>query len=106
MAAAKVRRSDTVEVLAGKDRGRRGEVRRVLPRDGRVLVTGVNMVKRHQRARSPQEPSGIIEREAPLHLSNVRVVCRSCNHGVRVGFRLLEDGRKVRYCKRCNETID
>ena len=106
MAAAKVRRNDTVEVLAGKDRGRRGEVRRVLPRDGRVLVTGVNMVKRHQRARSPQEPSGIIEREAPLHLSNVRVVCRSCNHGVRVGFLLLEDGRKVRYCKRCNETID
>jgi len=106
MAAAKVRRNDTVEVMTGKDRGRRGEVRRVLPQEGRVLVTGVNMVKRHQRARSAQEPSGIIQREAPLHLSNVRVVCRSCNHGVRVGFRLLEDGRKVRYCKRCEETID
>ncbi len=104
--AAKVRRNDTVQVMTGKDRGRRGAVRRVLPTDGRAVITGLNMVKKHRRARGAGEASGIIEMEAPLHLSNVRVVCRACDRPVRVGFRLLEDGRKVRYCKHCNEAID
>ena len=104
--AAKVRRNDTVEVMTGKDRGRRGEVRSVVTKASRVVVTGVNMVKRHRRARSANEPSDIIDMEAPLHVSNVRVVCRSCDAAVRVGFRLLEDGRKVRYCKACDEAMD
>jgi large subunit ribosomal protein L24 len=104
--AAKIRRNDTVQVTAGKDRGRRGDVRQVLPDDGRAVVTGVNMVKKHQRARSPQEPGGILNIEAPIHLSNLAVVCSACDRAVRVGFRTLEDGRKVRYCKHCNETID
>lgn len=104
--AAKVRSNDTVEVMTGRDRGRRGEVRRVLPVAGRAIVTGVNMMKRHRRARTAQEASGIIEIEAPIHLSNVRVVCSSCDRAVRIGFRRLEDGRKVRYCKQCDETID
>ena len=104
--AARVRRDDTVEVMTGKDRGRRGDVRRVIVGADRIIVTGVNMVKRHRRARSMEEPSQILDMEAPLHVSNVRLVCGSCDAAVRVGFRLLEDGRKVRYCKSCDEAID
>ena len=104
--AAKIKRNDTVEITTGKDRGKRGEVRRVMPAEQRLIVTGANMVKRHRRQRTATEASGIIDIEAPLHVSNVRVVCPSCSDAVRVGFRLLEDGRKVRYCKKCNEAID
>ena len=103
--AAKVRRNDTVEVMSGKDRGRRGDVRSVVTSSNRVVVTGVNLVKKHRRARSVREPSQIMEIEAPIHVSNVRVVCRSCDGAVRVGFRFLEDGSKVRFCKRCAEAI-
>ncbi|HRC62704.1 MAG TPA: 50S ribosomal protein L24, partial [Dehalococcoidia bacterium] len=85
---------------------KRGEVRRVLPAEQRVVVAGLNMVKRHRRQRNPQEASAIITLEAPLHVSNVKVVCRSCNEAVRVGFKFLDDGRKVRVCKNCNEAID
>ncbi len=73
--AAKVRRNDTVEITTGKDRGKRGEVRRVLVKEQRLVVSGINLVKRHRRQRNPQEPSAIIEMEAPLHVSNVKVVC-------------------------------
>ena len=104
--AAKVRRNDTVEVMNGKDRGRRGDVRRVITSSERLIVTGINMVKKHRRQRDVNEPSGIIEMEAPIHVSNVRLVCRSCDKGVRVGFRFLDDGRKVRFCKQCDEAID
>jgi large subunit ribosomal protein L24 len=104
--AAKIRKNDEVQVLTGKDRGRRGPVRSVLPKDGRALVTGINMVKRHRRSTNPQQPSGIIDMEAPIALSNLAVVCKSCGKAVRVGFRLLEDDRKVRFCKQCNEAID
>ena len=104
--AAKVRRNDTVEVMTGKDKGRRGEVRTVLTKDQRVVVNGANLVKKHQRARSQIQPSQSLVVEAPLAVSNVRVVCRSCDRAVRVGFRQLEGGRKVRYCKKCNEAID
>lgn len=104
--AAKLKRNDQVQVLTGKDRGRRGQVRQVLPKDGRVVVTGINMVKRHRRATGPQNPGGIIDMEAPIAVSNLAVVCRACDQPIRVGFRILEDGRKVRYCKKCNEAID
>ena len=104
--AAKVRRNDTVQVMTGKDKGRRGEVRSVLTKDQRVIVNGANLVKKHRRARSQLEPSQILVTEAPLAVSNVRVVCRSCDRAVRVGFRQLEGGRKVRYCKKCDEAID
>ena len=104
--AAKVRRNDTVQVMTGKDRGRRGQVRRVLPSANRVLVTGLNMVKKNRRARSQTEPAGIIDLEAPLHLSNVQIICPSCDAPVRVGFRFHEEGRKVRYCKKCDQAID
>jgi large subunit ribosomal protein L24 len=104
--AAKIKRDDTVQVLQGRDRGRRGEVRGVSPTKGRAIVTGVNIVKRHRRGSSPQDPGGIIEMEAPIDASNLAVVCSSCDRAARVGFRLLDDGRKVRFCKRCNEAID
>ena len=104
--AAKVKRNDTVEIITGKDRGKRGEVRRVLPAAQRVVVSGTNIVHKHRRQRSATEASAIVDIEAPMHLSNVRVVCPSCSAPTRVGFRLLEDGRKVRFCKKCNEAID
>ena len=104
--ASKVKRNDTVEITTGKDRGKRGEVRRVITREQRIVVAGANLVRRHRRQRSATEASAIIDVEAPLHISNVRVVCPSCSDATRVGFRLLEDGRKVRYCKRCNEAMD
>ena len=104
--AAKIKRNDQVQVLAGRDRGRRGEVRQVLPSAGRAVVTGINMIKKHQRSTGPQQPGGIIDREAPIDLSNLALVCRSCDKAVRVGFRILEDGRKVRVCKQCSEAID
>jgi large subunit ribosomal protein L24 len=104
--AAKIRRNDTVRVMAGKDRGRQGEVRQVFPAKSRAIVTGVNMSRRHRRARSATEPGGIVDVEAAIHVSNLRLVCPSCDAPVRVGFRLLDDGRKVRYCKRCDEAVD
>ena len=104
--AAKVRRDDTVEVMTGKDRGKRGQVRIVLPGTQRVVVAGLNIAKKHRRQRTMQEASAIVEIEAPLHVSNVQVVCRSCSQAVRVGFKVLDDGRKVRVCKHCGEAID
>lgn len=102
----RVKRDDTVYVTKGKDRGKTGPVRLVIPRENRVIVTGVNVVKRHMRPRGPQQPGGIIEREAPISLANVQPLCPSCNKPVRVGFRVLPDGRKVRYCKKCDENFD
>ena len=104
--ASKIRRRDTVQVLTGKDRGRRGEVRQVLHGSRRVIVTGANMVKKHRRSNSPTAPSEILEVEAPLHVSNVALVCGGCDEASRVGFRILGDGSKVRYCKACDEVID
>ena len=104
--AAKIKRNDTVHVLAGKDRGKRGQVERVLPKHDRLVVQGVNMVKRHRRAQPGVRQGGIVELANPLHISNVALVCPACDEATRVGFTFLEDGRKVRKCKKCNETID
>ena len=104
--AAKIRRRDTVQILAGKDRGRQGQVDRVYSKEGRVLVQGLNMVKRHTRAQPGVRQGGIIEKPNPIQISNVQLVCTHCNKATRVGFLFLEDGRKVRQCKRCHETID
>jgi len=101
----KIRRNDTVEVVSGEHRGMRGQVMRVLPKTGRVVVQGVNMVKRHQR-RTRQSDGGIIEREAPLHISNVALVCPRCDAPHRVGIVARDDGTNARLCKRCNEIIE
>jgi large subunit ribosomal protein L24 len=102
----RVRKEDTVLVTKGKDRGRVGPVRKVLPKDGRVIVTGINIVKRHMKPRGPQQPGGIIEREAPVSVSNVALVCQSCQKPARIGYRTLADGKKARFCKRCDANID
>ncbi len=106
----RVHKGDTVEVIAGKDLGERGEVMAVLPKEDRVVVHGVNVLKRHRKARQSgnnQIPAQIVEFEGPIHLSNVMVVCPNCNKKTRVGFRVREnDGRKVRICKQCGKDIE
>ncbi len=101
-----VRRGDTVAVLTGKERGKRGRVLRVLPESRRVLVEHVNMIKKHQRPTQRLRQGGIIEREGFLALSNVMVVCGRCDRPARTGVDRLADGRKVRVCKRCGESVD
>lgn len=101
-----VRRGDTVLVIAGKERGKRGKVLVVLPGKGRVIVEKVNMIKRHQRPTQKLRQGGIIEREGPVHLSNVMVLCSKCDRPARTGIKVLAEGRKARVCKRCGEIID
>ncbi len=102
----KIRKNDTVLVIAGKDRGKKGRVRQALPKNNVVTVDGINMIKRHSRARGAARQAGIIELEAPLRVSNVMLVCNKCNKPTRVGFRFLDDGRKARICRSCHEAID
>ncbi len=113
----KIRKGDTVEVIEGDEKGKRGTVQKVIigkrrdgtrdPNDVRVIVSGVNLVKKHQR-RLPEVRTqyGIIEVEAPIHISNVALVCPKCDKPTRVGFKVFEDGTKARFCKRCGELID
>lgn len=102
----KIRKNDNVIIIAGKDKGKKGKVRRVFPDKGRVIVEGLNMIKRHSRARRAVRQAGIIELEAPIHVSNVMLVCNKCDKPTRVGFRFLADGKKVRICNSCQEVID
>lgn len=103
----KIKKGDTVEVIAGDDRGTRGTVHSVLPARGRLVVSGVNLVKKHQRRTGDVRTQvGIIEREAPIAISNVALVCPRCNEATRVGYRVMEDGSKVRVCRACDETIE
>ena len=104
--AAKIRRGDDVMVMAGRERGKRGRVQRVLRKDGRLVIDGLNMTVRHIRPRPGVQQAGRIDLEAPLSASNVRIVCPHCNKAVRVGFTVLEDGKKVRVCKKCHEAIE
>ena len=101
----KIKRGDRVVVLAGRDKGKKGEVMRVLRQDRRAVVSGVNLIKRHTRP-STGDPGGIIQREAPLHISNLALEDPKDGRPTRVGFRFLDDGRKVRYAKRSGEVID
>jgi len=106
VSSGRVRRGDTVAVIAGKERGKRGKVLRVMPDASRVLVEHVNMIKKHQRPTQKLRQGGIIEREGPIHLSNVQVVCGRCDRPSRTGVKILDDGRKIRVCRRCGESID
>ena len=101
----RIRKGDEVIVMTGRERGKRGSVLRVLRKDARVLVQGVNMVKRHSRP-SQVSPGGIMEKEAPVHISNVALVDPKLGKPTRVGTKLLADGRKVRFAKRSGEVID
>ena len=102
----KIRKNDTVLVIAGKDKGKTGKVRFAYPKEERIMVEGINFIKRHIRARGRVRQAGIIQLEAPVPVSNVMLLCSRCNRPTRVGFHFLEDGRKVRVCNRCSEVID
>ena len=101
-----VKKNDQVVVISGKDKGTAGKVLKVQPDTGRVFVEGANMVKKHQKARSQQEPSGIIEREGSIDASNVMLVCPKCGKATRVANVVNEDGSKTRVCKKCGAVID
>jgi len=100
-----VRKEDTVMVVAGKERGKTGKVIKVVPKKSRVFIERVNLVKRHSKPRSAQQPGGILEKEASIHVSNVMIMCDPCNAPVRVGHKVLEDGEKVRICRRCGVAL-
>ena len=102
----KIRKDDTVLVIAGKDKGKKGKVRFAYPGKKKVMVEGVNFVKKHSKARGAARQAGIIDLEAKLKVSNVMLVCNKCNKPVRLGYKLLEDGRRVRFCRACGEVID
>ena len=103
--AARIRKGDEVTVSSGRDKGKKGNVLRVMAEDNRVLVQGVHMAKRHERESQTQQ-GGIVEKEASIHVSNVALIDPEGGEATRVGFRSLEDGRKVRYAKRSGEVID
>jgi len=102
----KIRKNDNVLVIVGKDKGKTGKVRFAYPKEERVIVEGINFVKKHSRARGAARQAGIIHLEVPVDVSNVMLLCNKCNRPTRIGFRFLEDGRKVRVCRRCSEVID
>lgn len=102
----KIKRDDVVLVIGGRDRGKQGTVRTVLARESRLVVQGVNMVKRHQKPQAQGTQAGIIEKEAPIHVSKVMLVCKSCRKPARVGFGVRPDGAKSRVCRECGEFID
>jgi len=102
----KIQKNDNVLIIAGKDRGKKGKVRKAMPDKDKVIVEGFNMIKRHSKTKGKTRQAGIIELEAPIHISNVMIICNKCNKPARVGYRALEDGNKARYCHSCSEIID
>jgi len=102
----KIRRDDQVMVVKGKEAGKTGKIVRVNPLKATVIVDKLNLVKRHQKPNEKYKQGGIIEKEAPISIANVMILCGKCKGPVRVGRRILEDGKKVRFCKKCNEVID
>jgi large subunit ribosomal protein L24 len=103
--AAKIKKGDKVVVVSGRDKGRSGEVVRVMPREDRALVRGLNMVKRHQK-QTMKEEGGIVRKELPIHISNIAIADPKDGKPTRVGFKILDDGRKVRFAKRSGDLID
>ena len=103
----KIKKGDTVEVISGNDKGMRGTVHIVYPKKNRIVVSGVHLIKKHQRRTGDVRTQvGIIEREAPIHISNVALVCPHCDRPTREGYRVLPDGPKSRVCRKCGEIID
>ena len=101
MAGLKIKKGDQVQVLTGKDRGAKGNVTRVLPAAGKVIVDGVNVAKKHQKATKATMQGGIIDRDMPIPVANVALICSSCGKPTRVGYKVDGDGTKVRVCKKC-----
>jgi large subunit ribosomal protein L24 len=101
-----IRKNDSVMVVTGRERGKTGKVLRVMPDRDAAIIERVNLVKRHTKARGPQQPGGIVEKEAPIRLSNIMLMCDKCNAPVRVGRKIMGDGDKARVCRRCGDPID
>ena len=102
----KIKKGDTVLIITGKDNGKKGKVRKAMPKKKTVVIEGLNMIKRHSRTGGQARQGGIIELEAPVDISNIMLICNKCSKPARVGFKLLPDGKKVRICKVCKEAID
>lgn len=100
-----IKKGDLVAVIAGRDKGKKGKVLHVFPQSGRAIIEGLHFVKRHMRRRSQDEPGGIVEKESPVHMSNLLLFCRRCNTGSRIGRKKIDGGEKVRFCRRCGEVI-
>ncbi len=101
MAGLKIRKGDKVQVLSGKDKGKTGTVSRALPDKDKVIVDGINVAKKHQKPTQAIQQGGIIDKDMPIHVSNVAIVCDSCSKPTRVGYRFEPDGTKVRICRKC-----
>ena len=101
-----IKKNDTVMVIAGKEKGKTGKVLKILPKKDRAVVEKVNFIKRHMRPGAHSRQGGIVEKENPISISNLMVVCGKCTDPTRVGRRVLEDGSRVRYCKKCDEILE
>jgi large subunit ribosomal protein L24 len=103
---SKIKKGDTVMVISGRERGKTGKVLSLRPADGKITVEKLNIIKRHTKPSQKVRQGGIIEREAAMSLSNVMFLCGNCNKAARLGIRVLEDGRRVRVCRKCNEVVE
>ncbi len=103
---SRVKKDDLVMVISGKDRGKKGKVLKTYPSEKKVIVEGVNFTKKHQRPTNQYREGGIIERESPIYVSKVMVVCPNCDKPTRIAHKILENGEMVRACKKCGEIID
>ena len=101
-----IKKSDLVMVVNGKESGKSGRILKVLPEKGKVIIEKINFIKRHARPHGKQRQGGILEKEAPLHISNVMLLCEKCNKPVRIGHRVVEGSKKARYCRKCGEILD
>jgi len=101
-----IKKNDLVMVINGREKGKSGRVLQVLPEKEKVIIEKINFVKRHSRPHGQQRRGGIIEKEAPLHFSNVMLLCEKCNKPVRIGHRIVEGSKKARYCRKCGEIFD
>ena len=102
----KIQKNDNVLIIAGKDKGKKGKVRKALTKKESVIVEGLNLIKRHSKTKGQTKQAGIIELEGPIHVSNIMVICNKCNKPARIGSRVLDDGKKARFCHNCSEIID
>ena len=100
-----ITRNQIVKVLAGKDRGKTGKVLKIFPKEKRLLVEGINFIKKHTRQTKQDTKGGIIQKESPIQISNVMLICKKCNKATKIGTKIMNDGSKVRVCKKCKEII-
>lgn len=105
MQEKRLKKGDTVKVIAGKEKGKTGKILSTIPDKQRVIVEKINLIKRHQRP-DAKGKGGIVEKEGPIHVSNVMYLCDKCGSGVRIGYKILDDGKKARVCAKCHETLD